>query len=271
MKLRILEGRVLVQIRGGPWGEVAPLSGRSQETLQEAIAQLQTLDWVSHIQDLESLSLFPSVHFGLESALLPPLPTATLPESALFMGTPSEILTQATAREREGYKSAKLKVSQLTFSEASYLIDRLAPRFFLRIDVNRNWDMEEALRFFSAYPKDFFDYIEEPFKDPRELPFFTHPLAIDESFPHDLSLPDLEKLPTLHALIYKPTLQGGLSKALPLYRWAQNKNLQFVLSSSFESQAGLSHIASLARRLGPNIPPLGLGTRHFSISPKPKT
>lgn len=264
MKLQILEDRLLVQIQGGPWGEIAPLPGWSRETLPEALTQVQSCNWVTQLQELDPLSLFPSVHFGLESALLPSLPPTPVPESALFMGSLPDILRQAIEREREGYKSAKLKVSQLTFSEAARAIDLLAHRFYLRIDVNRAWDTEKALQFFSQYPKDLFDYVEEPFKNPHDLRFFPHPLAIDESFPQDFTLADLEELPTLKALIYKPTLQGGLAKARPLYDWTVKRGLQFVLSSSFESPIGLYHIASLALRLTPRPFPLGLGTRHFS-------
>lgn len=263
MKLRQLKSGILVQINGGPWGEVAPLAGRSRETLTEAIAQLEKYKWVTKLEELEHLDLFPSVHFGLESALLTPLESTKVPESALLMGTPHEILSQAAKREQEGYISAKLKVSNLSFIEAARLIDLLSPRFSLRIDVNRAWQTEKAIWFFSQYPKDLFDYIEEPFQNPQDLKYFTHPLAVDESFPYDIPLKQIEQLPTLKALIYKPTMQGGLSKAQPLQTWANARNILLVLSSSFESEAGLMQIASMALRLNPNPPPVGLGTRHF--------
>ncbi len=255
---------ILVQVtKDGPWGEVAPLPDWSRETLEEARAELEKYKWVTKLEDLRKLDLLPSVRFGLESALLPPLPPGPVPLSALFMGTPQEILAQAKEREAEGYLSAKLKVSQLSFGEAHEVIEQLASRFFLRIDVNRAWNTEDSLQFFSKYPKDLFDYVEEPFKNPKELSRFTHPLAVDESFPSDLSLNDLEQLEHLKALIYKPMIQGGLKGALPLQAWCQRRGVQLVLSSSFESSVGLDHIAALARRLSPNPPPVGIGTRYF--------
>ncbi len=255
---------ILVQVlEGGPWGEVAPLPGWSKETLEEARAELEKYKWVTQLKDLRELELLPSVRFGLESALLPLLPPGTVPLSALFMGTPQEILAQAKKREAEGYYSAKLKVGTLSFEGAHEVISQLASRFSLRIDVNRAWNTEDSLEFFSKYPKDLFDYVEEPFKNPKDLSRFTHPLAVDESFPSDLSLNDLERLEPLKALIYKPTMQGGLKGALPLQAWCQRRGIQLVLSSSFESAVGLDHIAALARRLSPDPSPVGIGTRHF--------
>jgi O-succinylbenzoate synthase len=258
-------------------GEIAPLPGWSQETLEEALEEcfqkkqrVEELDWTfsncfAHIQ---ALNLYPSVAFGLESAilsfLLPPSSYAP-PISALLMGSLEDILKQAERRHREGFFSAKLKVSNLTFEEASFLIHKLKSLFSLRIDVNCAWKTKESLDFFAQFPKDAFDYIEEPFQNPYDLAKFTHPLAIDESFPKILSLKDLESLPTLKALVYKPTMQGGLTYLLPIHEWTLKQNIYLVLSSSFESPLGLSHIASLGKYLALKSP-LGLGTYHHMVA-----
>lgn len=85
---------------------------------------------------------------------------------------------------------------------------------------------------------------------------------MDESFPQDLTLEELEVLPMLKALIYKPTMQGGMARCLPLYEWAEKRGVAIVLSSSFESDVGLAHIASMAKRLSLKEP-IGIGTSHF--------
>lgn len=178
------------------------------------------------------------------------------------MGSPAEIFEQAALRHKEGYTSAKLKVCNLSFEEASQIIHQLKDLFRLRIDVNRAWKTEESLRFFAQFPLDTFDYVEEPFQNPNDLAQFPHPLAIDESFPQDLSLQQLESLPTLKALIYKPTIQGGLLGALSLNEWANKRGIALVLSSSFESDLGLAHVASIAKRLA-LVAPVGIGTYHY--------
>lgn len=256
------------------WGDIAPLPKWSLETLADSITQInqeqekiKKIEWTKEtcLQELIALNLLPSLSFGLESALLSILdPTSDLKiqTSALFMGTPQEILKQADLRKNEGYISAKLKVGHLSFEEALPLIQQLKDSFHLRIDVNCAWETKDALRFFSNFPLDTFDYIEEPFQNPHDLALFPHPLAVDESFPKNLSLSQLESFPTLKALIYKPTIQGGIAQCITLHEWAKRKKIDLILSSSFESAVGLSHIANMARRLSLSSP-IGTGTCHF--------
>lgn len=264
------------------WGDVAPLPKWSTETLEQSLSQLQqkkaeilNTDWTlqNYEQNFLRLSLFPSVIFGLESALLSilsPLTPFSVPTSALFMGSPQEILEQARARQSEGFLSAKLKVGNLSFDDAAYVIHQLKDKFNLRIDVNRAWETADSLRFFSQFANDAFDYVEEPFKNPHDLIQFQHPLAVDESFPQDLSLTQLEALPQLKALIYKPTIQGGLLGCRALHEWATKRNVSLILSSSFESYIGLSNVASIAHRL--SIPfPVGIGTYHHMLINNPVT
>lgn len=260
------------------WGEVAPLPQRSSETWKDCAKQLNEkrqkileIDWEfsSFLDRIKDLLLFPSVIFGLESALLSllaPLSDHCISASALLMGSPQEIREQAILRHREGWTSAKLKVSHLNFKEAKSLIMELKNKFYLRLDVNRAWKTGDSLKFFEQFPLNTFDYVEEPFQDPQDLALFPHPLAVDESFPKDLSLEDLSLLPTLKALIYKPTIQGGLSGCLDLHEWTTRKGIQLILSSSFETDLGLAHIASLAHRLSLRTP-IGIGTFYFLQSP----
>lgn len=255
------------------WGDIAPLPKWSQETLDDSLQQLNRkleeiikVDWTARtcLKELAKLELLPAVSFGLESALfsiISPLSEHAVPTSALLMGSPKEILEQATLRHCEGYSSAKLKVSNLSFEEAAHLIHQLKDKFRLRIDVNRAWTTKDSLRFFSQFPLGTFDYVEEPFQNPNDLAQFPHPLAVDESFPQDLSLEQLESFPTLKALIYKPTIQGGMLGCLSLHEWATKRGILLVLSSSFESDLGLAHVASIAHRLSLSAP-VGIGTYH---------
>lgn len=257
-------------------GEIAPLPGWSKETVEEAFFQIESIQkkiietsWEQDLKELEQWDLYTSVSFGLESALLTllsPLELSTLSYAALFMGSYEEILDQAKAREDEGFTSAKLKVSGHSFLKAASLIEKLQNRFHLRIDVNRAWETKESLSFFADFSLNAFDYVEEPFKNPKELDQFLHPLAVDESFPQDLSIHELEKLGTLKALIYKPTLQGALIKQQPLLSWLNSKKINLVLSSSFESPLGLKQIALYAQRLELTSP-IGIGTYHHMQNP----
>src|SRR3989338_11211876 len=109
------------------WGEVSPLPKWSKETTKESLEQLQKkqeeilqIDWTisSYLQEIKKLQLFPSVEFGLESALsslLTPLLKHKALASALLMGSLKEILSQAELRYKEGFTSAKLKVCNLNY------------------------------------------------------------------------------------------------------------------------------------------------------------
>ena len=252
------------------FGEIKPLEGRSIESFSDCLSeldrkkdQIESIDWlcITWQNHILSLDLLPAVSFGLESAIWDLLghKSYAVDVSAFLSGSYNEILHKAHLRKKEGYTSAKLKVSQLSFQEAKKAMDHLKDMFYLRIDVNRAWKTSEALSFFADFPPDSFDYVEEPFENPHDLPLFQHPLAVDESFPKPLSLSDLEKIPLLKALVYKPTVQGGFSRCLPIYRWAQKNKIELVLSSSLESPLGLSHIAALSHRLG-LLSPVGIGT-----------
>jgi len=244
-------------------GEMAPLPTRSPETLADALQQfyrkrkeILAIDWTidSCFSQIETLQLLPSLSFALESALLAllsPLPPFSVPVSALLMGSLEDILIQADARQKEGYQSAKLKVGNLSFEQAKQVIDSLKDTFSLRIDVNRAWKTHESLQFFSQYAVDAFEYVEEPFQNVSDLPLFTHPLAIDESFPMEISIEALETLPTL--------------KALPIHAWAKKQGISLILSSSFETELGLFHIASMANRLSLSAH-MGLGTIEYTPS-----
>ncbi len=254
-------------------GEIAPLAGWSSETLSEAEQQLREkksalvqTDWFLENYSDHLKDYLPSCHFGLESALLQlldPLPRGSVEISALFMGSYEEILKQATLREKEGFRVAKLKISSLELRDAKKLIRLLQHRFRLRIDVNSAFETEDALRFFSDFSADSFEYVEDPLKHVEDLPFFSHPLAVDESFRKKISLLDLAKIPHLKALVYKPTLQGGLGFCRPIHDWTQKQGIALVLSSSFESPRGLQGIAAMGRRLKISHP-LGLGTCHYT-------
>jgi o-succinylbenzoate synthase len=234
------------------------------QEIQEKKTALQRIEWTleNYAFHLNALSLFPSVAFGVESALLSllePKCGGRVEISALLYGSCEQILHQAELKKKEGYKSAKVKVSNLSLDEAFFVLTKLHKDFFLRVDVNRAWSYEESLSVFSSFPKNAFEYIEEPCRDLEKLPLFPFPLAIDESFPRELSLEDLKNLPQLQALIYKPTLQGGLCFCLPLYHWTKAQGIELILSSCFETDLGLYHIAKLSQRLSLKTP-LGIGT-----------
>ncbi len=215
---------LILQIGKG-FGEIAPLPGFSKETLEEAVRE--TLLWMRG----EKEPSLPSVCFGISCAKTD-LRSVRLPLCALG--------------PKEGFSHRKLKLGHLTV-EAAVALVKEQKGAVLRLDCNRAWSLSQALAFASHFRATDFAYIEEPVRTTEELIAFSKttgfPIALDESIGIDWS-----SIPTLKAIIVKPTLVGRVP-AVP-------KQLDLVLSSAYESGLGLLHIAKLWKK----GPPIGLDT-----------
>lgn len=252
------------------WAEIAPLQGWSKETLIDAEKQLiflkdqilqkcQSLD--EGLEILSKHDLYPSVAFGMESLLFSLYAPETclmhpFPVCALLTGSYEEIERQIPFILNEQYKCVKIKVSHLTFQEAHSIIGQLKNKIRLRIDVNRKWSLTESLCFFSHYPLDLFDYIEEPVQDPQDLSFFPFPIGLDET----LREPNIPDIPHIKAFIIKPMMTGGLSQVRTIIEKAATRGAEVVFSSSFESGIGIYHLCNLLERLSIPVSPLGVDT-----------
>jgi O-succinylbenzoate synthase len=208
------------------FGEIAPLPGFSKETLEEA--QNEALEWIRSGKE----PTLPSVRFGIACAQKP-LRSIHLPLCALG--------------PREGFSTVKLKLGHLPLSDAISLVKQHYRHTRLRLDCNRAWNLAQALEFASHFKPDDFIYLEEPLQSFEALIDFSKmtrfPIALDESIRADWS-----KIPTLKAIVVKPTVVGTIPKVPP--------HLDLVLSSAYESGLGLLHIANLAT----NTLPIGLDT-----------
>lgn len=223
------EGLVLRWNEG--WGEIAPLPGFSRETIEEAREEILSFLFSKVEPKL------PSVRFGIACAAKP------------FLREPLKAPLCALHRPRRGCSSLKLKLGNLSLSEAIALVQRYIGKFQLRLDFNRAWTLEQALQFASYFSVFDFEYLEEPVNNLLDLIRFSQetkfPIAIDESLQEEGFL----EIPTLKAAVVKPTLLGGIPP-LP-------SHLKIVLSSAYESSLALLQIAQLAEETSL---PLGLDT-----------
>lgn len=225
---------------GEGWGEIAPLPGWSRETLEEARAEILRL-----LPNLETARPFlPSVRFGLACASKPfPKQPLQIPLCAL----------NPTAEHR-GFTTAKIKLKGLSLEEAIHKTQEAKKQFRLRIDCNRSWTLDEALAFARYFRPADFEYLEEPVRTFEELVAFSEktrfPIAVDES----ANDPRIQNIPTLKAIVAKPTLLGNLP--------SPPRGVDLVLSSSYETGLGLLHIAQWAQELGLTLP-MGLDTHRY--------
>lgn len=237
------------------YGEISPLPGFSHESLEDASDQIRefaeqiySCTWTEDaLENFDSSLFFPSVAFGIESALwqlFSPSRTFECSYCPLLLGSVEEILKKAEQCLDEGFTTLKVKLGHLNYVQAKRVIDCLKNRAHLRLDINQKWNYKEALHFFSTYQPDDFAYIEEPLDQVDKLIDFPYPFALDETLQNS----DWEKYATLSyckALIIKPTLIGGISRIKNFSRFGK----PLILSSSYESGVGIFQIAAIANRL----------------------
>ncbi len=232
------------------WSEASPLPGFSVESSAQVAQELARITpfllgqiWVAgtFIGKIRALTHSPSLQFALISALdlfFYPEELLPVPIQALLTGSVTEILNRAKSAKDEGIQTAKLKIGGLKKEEIGPLLAEITPHFRLRIDANRMWRSEELAEIFVAYLSKI-DYTEE-------LLIPGIPQAIDES------LRDGSQNSAIW--IVKPTL--GMA---PLF---VEERPRTILSSSYESEIGLFHIARLRQRLKISDP-AGIDTYRF--------
>ena len=297
--LRRREGLLVeLAVDGGAagWGEAAPLPGFSRESLDEATVQLLglagsmldrsiTADLLDPhralARELDAMGLSPSARFGFELALwnlyavgsgkaLPELlaerPRASVPISAL-VSSPESAVEEALTARAAGYEAVKLKVGARDVEEDAELVSAvrgaLGDGVALRLDANRAWSFEQAVRFADAVAELDPEYVEEPLADTARLSSLARdhglPVALDESLA-GMEPEHLEAHGYARAVVLKPTLLGGMTRTLRFARVATRLGARPVLSSAYESGVGTSALVALAAAVGDEEVPAGLDT-----------
>ncbi len=213
-------------------GEIAPLPGRSIETLEEALAALKEIRTRFLTGDFTPASFPPSVLFGMEMAL----------SDLLF--------PQDVEPEIKKYHN-KLKMKDLSVSDA-VKICKLQTRL-LRLDLNSKWDLAKTLEFCSHFKPEDFLYIEDPVSNFTDLEKFYKETRIPYALDEYLTYHPLERVLPLQGLthlIIKPTLHGGLTQCRAIASASKEKTL--IFSSTYETPIGLRHIERIASKLSPN-------------------
>ena len=233
-------------------GEIAPLPGFSLETLEQATQQI-----ISRLnQGYENLhhtkSLYPSVNFGLTSALASTSQTETpnhLDIIPLLQGESSQLIKQY--QDLNHPPIIKLKVARQNIQDDILLFNaftNMNPNILIRCDANRTWTTDQAACFFDNINTLNIDYIEEPTPDhQRNLTLATRYnffLGLDETLQNQNFT--YRHNPKIKTLVLKPTLIGSLKRLDSFINIAAKHQLQVHISASFESVIGLQQLTALA-------------------------
>jgi len=263
-------------------GEIAPLPGMHPETLSEAENQIGDYLSGNSLPATCSAALFGSVNFGLDMALRSmfqspnvskfhsfketagndPKPSKIdftgqiFPVNGLAVGSGTVLEMECEELRNGGFKAVKLKVGRLTILQDIERV-RLARKILgdeiaLRLDANRAWEWEDALKFAEAVQDFNIEYCEEPLLDCNKLEQLHLqtglPLALDETLwyaptPKSDTPAKHVSLSGIRALILKPSILGGWNNTKMWIEHAQKNGIHCVLSSCFESGLGLNWIA----------------------------
>ena len=239
--------------------------------------------------DYEAMRDYPSMLFGLETALLSLQSPTTLFDTAfsrgeegipinglVWMGNYDEMLQRMEEKLEKGFRCVKLKIGAIDFEKELDLIKRIRDRFSfheveLRLDANGAFPFDEALYKLELLSQYAIHSIEQPIRQGqwaymaelcRESPL---PIALDEEL---IGVNDEEmKRHMLNIIkpryiILKPSLHGGMTGCREWIDAAREQGIGSWITSALESNIGLNAIAQFASDVyGPHITmPQGLGT-----------
>ena len=237
--------------------------------------------------DTEALRDYPSMLFGLETAMLSFAKTqhstpfskgeVGIPINGLvWMGTYEEMKERIEQKLAQGFHCIKLKIGAIDFDAELELIKKIRERFShqeveLRVDANGAFPFDEALYKLELLSQYALHSIEQPIKAGqwanmaelcRESPL---PIALDEEL-IGVNDPD-QKRQMLNIIrpryiILKPSLHGGMMGVREWIDIANDMNIGSWITSALESNIGLNAIAQFCADVyGDNITmPQGLGT-----------
>jgi len=244
------------------------------------------------------LSLFPSIAFGLETALLdlaahgskclfPSAFTqgeAGIPINGLvWMGDKDFMQKQISEKIAAGYHCIKLKVGAIDFETELEIISDIRRQFSpgdieLRLDANGGFTPTDALEKLEKLAAFNIHSIEQPIKQKqfeamaelcKQSPI---PIVLDEELigvkPADKEF-ILEKIKPAY-IILKPSLVGGFRQSEEWIRLAEKHNIAWWITSALEANIGLNAIAQWTYTLNSQLPQgLGTGQLYHNNIPSP--
>ncbi len=275
------------------YGECAPLPAAGTETPEAAEQWFQThLSGTEQRPPREALEALPppdrhpAARCGIETALLDLIAQAEgLPlHRWLNPDAPSQVCVNASlgtlddgapsrarAALKQGFSVLKLKVGIAAIDQElewlQGLCRALPSTARLRLDANRAWDREEALRFLQGIQGLPVESLEEPLSQPEpellaELQESAPcTLALDESLTR-LKVEPILKNRAVRRLILKPMVQGGLLPSLELAQRAKRSGIDSVVTTTLDSTVGVWSATQLAAAVTGSGQPLchGLAT-----------
>jgi o-succinylbenzoate synthase len=276
-------------------GECSPLSGLSPEydadyetNLQAFCTQLANLQQPANVFDLPEIIKYPSICFGFETALKDlesasekvifknqfSSGKATLPINGLvWMGDYQFMLDQMQEKIEKGFTCIKLKIGGIDFSKECAILEKLRTEFssdkiIIRLDANGAFSPDISLQKLVHLAAFDVHSIEQPVKQGqykvmaglcKNAPI---PIALDEELIGICDKEGKEKMLDYikpQYIILKPSLIGGFRATAEWIALAEERGVNWWITSALESNIGLNAIAQFTANYQNDIPQ-GLGT-----------
>lgn len=239
----------------------------------------------------------PSIHFGLEIALLDlkskgskilfdtdfsknetPIPINGL----IWMGSVENMMQQVDKKIDEGFRCIKLKIGAIDFNKELHILEsirRKSESIELRVDANGAFTIEDALTKLTQLAEFNLHSIEQPikagqFKAMSQLSEKSPlPVALDEELIGKFTLN--QKSETLDQInppfiILKPSLIGGIKGSIEWIKLAEQRGIDWWITSALESNIGLNAISQFVSTThNPLFQGLGTGQLYLNNIPSP--
>ena len=229
---------------------------------------------------------FPSIHFGLETALLDlekkgtkilfetEFSTQEKPISInglIWMGTHENMMNQVDEKLKQGFRCIKLKIGAIDFEKELNILKSIREKsktIEIRVDANGAFSPTEALEKLIQLAEFNLHSIEQPIKQgfPATMNQLGResliPIALDEELIGKFSIEQKAKtLDTINPpyIILKPSLIGGIKGSKEWIKLAKERNIKWWITSALESNIGLNAIAQFVSTTD-NTMFQGLGT-----------
>ena len=237
--------------------------------------------------DIEGLRNYPSILFGLETALRQYQANSTalwdtpfsrsevgIPINGLiWMGSYKEMIEQVEAKIKAGFRCIKLKIGAIDFEEELNILRIIRQHFTakeieLRVDANGAFSPVDAMDKLKQLAELDLHSIEQPIRAGQweEMARLTSstplPIALDEEL---IGCNQPEKKAELltaiqpQYIILKPSLHGGIQGGEEWIKEAEKRQIGWWITSALESNIGLNAIAQWCATFK-NPLPQGLGT-----------
>ena len=280
-------------------GEISVIEGLSPDYIDKVTFESRINEVCSRIEASEgniargfdiaaTLNDFPSIKFGLETALLDlqnggngiifnndfTKGIRRLHINGLvWMGDESFMKDQIAEKLADGYTTIKMKVGAIDIQTELSILASIRKQYSaneitLRVDANGAFSPTQAPELLKKLADLEIHSIEQPIKAGQwevmaELCRSTPtPIALDEEL---IGINDIHQKITLletiqpQYIILKPSLHGGISGTQEWIELAEQKNIPWWMTSALESNIGLAAICQLTAEYQNNLPQ-GLGT-----------